>query len=53
MIKTQRQGRADYIVEKASGAASAASGQARRADDAAKADLIAERDGACQALLAR
>lgn len=53
LIKAQRQGRADYIVEKASDAASAASGQARRADDAAKADLIAERDGACQALLAR
>jgi len=53
LIKAQRQARADHIVEKASQAASAASGQARRADAAAKADLIAERDGSCQALLAR
>ena len=53
LLKTQRQGRADYIMQKASDAVSAASGQARRADEAAKADLIAERDGPCQALLAR
>lgn len=53
LIKAQRQGRADYIIEKASDASSAAGGQARRADDAARADLIAERDGPCQALLAR
>lgn len=51
LVKAQRQGRADYIVEKASEAVSAAAGQARRADDAAKVDLIAERDGPCQALL--
>lgn len=51
LIKAQRQARADYTVEKASAASSAASAQARRADDAAKADLIAERDGSCQALL--
>ena len=53
LIKAQRQGRADYIIEKASDAASLANGKARRADDATKADLIAERDGPCQALLLR
>ncbi|WP_419255388.1 hypothetical protein ACN2C6_08000 [Caulobacter sp. ErkDOM-YI] len=53
LIKAQRQGRADHIIDKASEAMSTASGQARRADEAAKAGLIAERDGSCQALLAR
>lgn len=52
LIKAQRQGRADYIIDKASDAVSTAGGQARRADEAVKADLIAERDGPCQALLA-
>lgn len=53
LIKAQRQGRADHIIDKASDAVSTASGQARRADEAVKAELIAERDGPCQALLAR
>ncbi len=53
LIKAQRQLRADHIVDKAVEAASAASRQARRADNADRPDLIAERDGPCQALLAR
>jgi hypothetical protein len=53
LIKAQRQGRADYIVGKAEDAAGAVSSQARRADEAVKAGLIAERDGPCQALLAQ
>lgn len=53
LIKAQRQGRADYIVERAASSVSKASGQARRADETVKADLIAERDGPCQTLLVR
>lgn len=53
LVKVQRQGRADYVVDRASEAAIVVSGQARRAEGTARADLIAERDGPCQALLAR
>ena len=52
LVKAQRQARADHIVDKASDAASTANSQAKRADGAIRADLVAERDGPCQALLA-
>lgn len=53
LVKVQRQGRSDYVVDRASDAVTFVTAQARRADGAARADLIAERDGPCQALLAR
>jgi hypothetical protein len=51
LLKSQRQGRADYISEKADEVRAEADHQARRAGEEQKATLIAERDGACRALL--
>jgi hypothetical protein len=48
VIKANKRGRADFIVEKAMTAQDLALSEANRADDARKAELIAERNGACQ-----
>ncbi|MDH4386703.1 MAG: hypothetical protein QE280_14815 [Caulobacter sp.] len=47
-IKANKRGRADFIVEKAMTAQDKALSEANRADEARKAELIAERSGACQ-----
>jgi len=49
VLKDNRRGRADHIVDKANTATDMAQSEARRAGDERKAELIAERDGACQA----
>jgi len=51
LIKAQRGGRVDYIFSKADEAQRDAARQARHADGYARTRLIAERDGACKALL--
>ncbi len=48
-IKANRRGRADFVIDKAINAQNEAQSEAKRADDARKAELIAERNGACQA----
>lgn len=49
LLKANKRGRADHIVEKANMATDAARVEAAKADESARAELIAERDGACQA----
>ncbi|HZZ37395.1 MAG TPA: hypothetical protein VFE03_16855 [Caulobacteraceae bacterium] len=51
LIKAQRQGRMDYIYDKADQMRAEAASQARRAGEEQKARLVAERDGACRVLL--
>ncbi len=48
LLKDNRRGRADHIVDKANTATDTAASEARRADEGRKAELIAERDGACR-----
>lgn len=49
VIKANKRGRADWIVDKALDAQDSAQAEASRADATRKAELIAERNGACQA----
>jgi hypothetical protein len=49
VLKVNKRGRADHIVERAMNAQNDAQSEAGRADDARKAELIAERNGACAA----
>ena len=49
VIKANKRGRADWIIDKAMNAQDEAQAEASRADDTRKAELIAERNGACQA----
>jgi len=49
VLKVNKRGRADHIVQRAYDAQNEATSEANRADDSAKADLIAERSGACEA----
>ncbi|MBX3480270.1 MAG: hypothetical protein KF842_07710 [Caulobacter sp.] len=49
VIKANKRGRSTHILDKAYNAQDEAQSEADRADDAAKADLIAERTGACEA----
>jgi hypothetical protein len=47
-IRANKRGRADFIVEKAMTAQDMALSEANRADEARKAELVAERNSACQ-----
>ncbi|MDO9337364.1 MAG: hypothetical protein EON95_08255 [Caulobacteraceae bacterium] len=49
VLKTNKRGRADWIVDKAMDAQDSAVSEARRADATRKAELAAEWNGACQA----
>ncbi len=49
VIKANKRGRADWIVDKAMNAQDDAQVEASKAGDTRKAELIAERNGACQA----
>lgn len=49
VIKANKRGRADWIIDKAMNAQDEAQTEASRADSTRKAELIAERNGACQA----
>lgn len=51
MLKAQSRGRESYILDKADSARKGALKAAARADDGAKVNLIAERDGACKSFL--
>jgi hypothetical protein len=48
LLSRERAGRADFTRERADTAKQAADREARHANDAQKAKLVAERDGACQ-----
>ncbi len=50
-VKTQKKGRDPLVQDRAEAAERAASSQADKAKDEVKASLIAERDGACKALV--
>ncbi|MDB5472636.1 MAG: hypothetical protein JWR84_4196 [Caulobacter sp.] len=49
VIKANKRGRADWIIDKAMNAQDDAQVEASKADGTRKAELIAERNGACQA----
>jgi hypothetical protein len=49
VIKANKRARADFVVDRAMNAQNDAQSEAARADDARKAELIAERNGACAA----
>jgi hypothetical protein len=49
VIKANKRGRADWIIDKAMSAQDDAQVEASKASDTRKAELIAERNGACQA----
>lgn len=49
VLKANKRGRADWIIDKAGRAQDDAQVEAGKADDTRKAELIAERNGACQA----
>src|SRR5436309_1753167 len=51
LVKAQRQGRVEYIYDRADQSRADAQRQARRADTDQKAKLIAERDSVCHSLL--
>jgi len=50
VIKSNKRARADFVVDRAMNAQDDAQSEAARADDARKAELIAERNGACAAI---
>ncbi|HYE45056.1 MAG TPA: hypothetical protein VEA44_04700 [Caulobacter sp.] len=49
VIKANKRARADFVIDRAMNAQDEAQSEANRADDARKAELIAERNGACAA----